>query len=54
MERELKKAAERMMRMHARQKAQGLREITVIVPSDRVNEIKQIAATMRHHNRRPT
>ena len=43
-------AAARMRRMRARHKQQGLREIPVIVPSDRVDEIKQIAATMRQES----
>ena len=57
-ERELKKnrrrtsggaatARDRMARMRARQKQQGLKQVLVAVPAARADEIKQIAATMR-------
>lgn len=40
-------AAERMRRMRARQKEQGLQQVLVAVPAERADEIREIAATMR-------
>ena len=39
--------AERMRRYRERKKAAGMTEVLVTVPTDRVEEIKQIAEDMR-------
>ncbi len=40
-------AADRMRALHERKKAQGLKQVSVWVPANRVEELRQIAAKMR-------
>lgn len=40
-------AADRMRALHERKKAQGLRQVSLWVPAERVEELREIAAKMR-------
>jgi hypothetical protein len=40
-------AADRMRALHERKKAMGLRQVSVWVPAERVEELRRIAENMR-------
>lgn len=40
-------AADRMRALHERKKAQGLRQVSVWVPAERVEELRTFAAVLR-------